>query len=157
MQKQRYNVIGFDKSQKMLNLTREKHYQNIYYQGEATALPFSNHQFEVILAASFINIVKEPEAILQEIKRVLKPSGKVFFFFPNDQMTLSNVHKYIEQKEYGLYSKALFYTWARRSPKNSIKEITTLVQSSGFKLISYHSYLDGMASSIGFRNIKNSI
>ena len=52
--------------------------QNIkldFAQADATALPYSASQFDVVLIANALHIMPNPTAALREISRVLKPGG----------------------------------------------------------------------------------
>ena len=49
---------------------------------DATALPFPDDCFDVIIANDVMEHVAEPEAVLREAHRVLKPGGRFFTNFP---------------------------------------------------------------------------
>jgi 2-polyprenyl-6-hydroxyphenyl methylase/3-demethylubiquinone-9 3-methyltransferase len=50
-----------------------------YRQGDAGALPFADHSFDVVCCCDVLEHVDSPSAVIGEIARVLKPGG-VFFF-----------------------------------------------------------------------------
>ncbi len=50
-----------------------------YFIANAEALPFPDHSFDVITAMDFLEHVENPEAIIKEFSRVLKPGGLFFF------------------------------------------------------------------------------
>lgn len=49
-----------------------------YRQGDAGALPFADHSFDVVCCSDVLEHVDSPAAVIGEIARVLKPGG-VFF------------------------------------------------------------------------------
>ncbi len=49
---------------------------------DATSIPFKNNFFDLIFCASLIEHVKEPEVVIQEIRRVLRPGGNAYISFP---------------------------------------------------------------------------
>ncbi|GAC1459884.1 MAG: methyltransferase domain-containing protein [Chamaesiphon sp.] len=74
------HIVGVDISEKMLAIAQQKcQYPNVEFQtASATALPFASNSFDAIVSASAFHYFDDPLAALAEMKRVLKPSGKVF-------------------------------------------------------------------------------
>jgi ubiquinone/menaquinone biosynthesis C-methylase UbiE len=71
-------IIGVDISEKMLEIARQKcqAYPNVTFcTTSVSALPFSDHSFDVIVSASAFHYFDEPEAALKEARRVLRPGG----------------------------------------------------------------------------------
>ena len=46
-----------------------------FRQANAETLPFSDNSFDVVIIANALHIIEEPEKVLAEIARVLKPEG----------------------------------------------------------------------------------
>ena len=73
-------ITGVDISEKMLDIARNKcqDYPNVeFYKASANLLPFANHSFDVVVCANSFHYFDYPLATLAEMKRVLKPNGKV--------------------------------------------------------------------------------
>jgi ubiquinone/menaquinone biosynthesis C-methylase UbiE len=73
-------MVGVDISQEMLAIAQQKlhGYSDVSFQvGSASALPFLDQSFDVIVLANAFHYFNDPIAALTEIKRVLKPDGKV--------------------------------------------------------------------------------
>jgi ubiquinone/menaquinone biosynthesis C-methylase UbiE len=73
-------MVGVDVSEKMLELARQKceAYPNVTFcNASASALPFPDHQFDVVVSASALHYFQEPDASLAEMRRVVKPGGSV--------------------------------------------------------------------------------
>jgi ubiquinone/menaquinone biosynthesis C-methylase UbiE len=73
-------IIGIDISEKMLNIARRKNqtYSNVeFYQTSVNSLPFQDYAFDVIVCANAFHYFEQPQIALAEIKRVLKPNGKL--------------------------------------------------------------------------------
>ena len=74
-------IKGVDISEQMLLVARQKFiaHPNVSFQiAGASNLPFANHSFDIIVSASAFHFFDDPVAALAEMKRVLKPDGKVF-------------------------------------------------------------------------------
>ncbi|MBV6623017.1 MAG: methyltransferase domain-containing protein [Rivularia sp. (in: Bacteria)] len=73
-------IIGIDISENMLNIARRKNktYSNVeFYQASVNSLPFQDYIFDVIVCANAFHYFEQPQIALAEIKRVLKPNGKL--------------------------------------------------------------------------------
>ncbi|BAY73175.1 class I SAM-dependent methyltransferase (plasmid) [Anabaena sp. FACHB-709] len=74
-------IIGVDISEKMLLVAQQKchaYSQVSFHNVSVSNLPFENNSFDVIVSASVFHYFDDPHAALMEIKRVLKPQGKLF-------------------------------------------------------------------------------
>lgn len=73
-------MVGVDISEKMLAIARQKlHvYPNVsFHVAPASALPFADNSFDVVVSANSFHYFDDPNAALAEIKRVVKPDGTV--------------------------------------------------------------------------------
>ncbi|MBQ4646212.1 MAG: ubiquinone/menaquinone biosynthesis methyltransferase [Candidatus Gastranaerophilales bacterium] len=69
-------IIGVDFSSKMLEIAKNKIKNVEFIEANASELPFSNDEFDIIICAfGFRNIIEKSKA-LSEIKRVLKTNGQ---------------------------------------------------------------------------------
>ncbi len=73
-------VVGIDISQKAVYYCRQKGSCNVKV-GDATALPFPNHSFDLIVCSDLLEHVDD-EKVFSEIKRVLKEGGVFLFSVP---------------------------------------------------------------------------
>jgi len=74
------NITGVDISEKMLEVARSKfshHNQIEFLKSSINTLPFPDSSFDIIVTASAFHYFDNPIDALQEMKRVLKPTGKV--------------------------------------------------------------------------------
>ena len=73
-------IVGIDISEKMLAIAKLKcsAYPQVSFQtASASSLPFDSNSFDVIVSANSFHYFDEPLAALKEMRRVLKPDGKV--------------------------------------------------------------------------------
>ncbi|MEO1669886.1 MAG: class I SAM-dependent methyltransferase [Cyanobacteria bacterium J06631_2] len=74
------NITGVDISQAMLAIARQKltAYPNVnFHNATATSLPVADNSFDLVICANAFHYFSSPEAVLLEIRRVLKPQGQV--------------------------------------------------------------------------------
>ena len=75
LKKRGFDVIGLDASEGMLRIARSKGLNCI--RGNAYSLPFPEESFDLVLSVTMFEFIHEPEKVLAEIHRVLKPGGEV--------------------------------------------------------------------------------
>ena len=74
-----HEIIGIDTSKNMLARARKFQKSNIqllHMNGEA--LQFPNKTFDYVILSHVIAVVEDPEKMMEEVDRVLKPGGKIF-------------------------------------------------------------------------------
>jgi ubiquinone/menaquinone biosynthesis C-methylase UbiE len=83
--------IGVDMSARDLATARERFYpfstynansQFILQRGDATRLPFADHSIDKIICSEVLEHIEDYQAVLAEIKRVLKPGGLLAISVP---------------------------------------------------------------------------
>ncbi|NJE04617.1 class I SAM-dependent methyltransferase [Thermococcus sp. M36] len=70
-----FDVIGLDASERMLEIARSKGLECI--KGDAYSLPFPDESFDLVLSVTMFEFIHEPEKVVREIHRVLRPGGEV--------------------------------------------------------------------------------
>lgn len=73
-------IVGIDISAEMLAIAQQKlqhHPHVILRQGSVTAIPCADASFDVVVCASSFHYFDRPLDALSEMKRVLKPGGKL--------------------------------------------------------------------------------
>ncbi len=70
-----------------------------YLSGDPVALPFEDGRFAAVLALGVLEHVEKPEQSLRELRRVLRPGGRLYIY------KLPNRHSYLEAiaKRLGFY------------------------------------------------------
>ncbi|NGX62147.1 MAG: Ubiquinone biosynthesis O-methyltransferase [Chlamydiae bacterium] len=76
-----HQVTGIDLSEESLAIAKHRDETNsvLYQKGDATALTFPDCSFEVVTSLDLLEHVEEPEKVVAEAARVLKPGGLFFF------------------------------------------------------------------------------
>jgi phosphatidylethanolamine/phosphatidyl-N-methylethanolamine N-methyltransferase len=71
-------VTGIDLSEKMLaRASRQNHSNVTLYQMDGIQLAFSAAAFDTVVMAHVLSVAPDPDAVLAEVFRVLKPGGKL--------------------------------------------------------------------------------
>ncbi len=76
------NVLGIDNLSENINIC-VRHGCNVTH-GDAYTLPLPSNSVDFVLFMEVIEHLKNPEAAIQEIHRILVPSGRLVVVFPND-------------------------------------------------------------------------
>ena len=71
-------VVGVELSSQQLKRTPRSPSRLAFVQGDAHALPFRTASFEVVYARYVLEHVRQPQAVIGEIHRVLVPGGGVY-------------------------------------------------------------------------------
>jgi len=102
--------------------------------GDAHNLPFEDEKFDTILCTDVLDHLHSPEIVISEMRRVLKPGGKVIsitrFIFPLHEVP----HDYYRFTKYGL--RYLFRDWEileLTEEANTIETIAVIFQRIGFQ------------------------
>jgi SAM-dependent methyltransferase len=70
-------VTGLDASQELLTIARERVPQGDFVHGDLEQLPFADAHFDAALAANSIIFAEDVRQALRELRRVLKPGGRL--------------------------------------------------------------------------------
>jgi 2-polyprenyl-6-hydroxyphenyl methylase/3-demethylubiquinone-9 3-methyltransferase len=97
--KNSFAVTGIDMSEDSLRIAKEHdETQSVVYQvADAYKLPFANESFEVVTAMDFLEHVEDPEAVVKEISRLLKPGGLfIYHTFNRNFIAYIMIIKFVE-------------------------------------------------------------
>jgi ubiquinone/menaquinone biosynthesis C-methylase UbiE len=72
---------GVDVSPDALNFCRERGLQNVKL-GAAESLPYEDHTFDLVTALDVVEHIDDDVAGLREMRRVLRPGGRLLLFVP---------------------------------------------------------------------------
>jgi ubiquinone/menaquinone biosynthesis C-methylase UbiE len=125
-------VYGVDISQEMIKRAR-KSWSNIdrlsFKEARAHNLPFQDHSVNLILVVDTFHHIPKMDEALQELKRVLVPSGKLIIVDPDISTVLGKiVYKYIG---------SLVEHYERFLSRDGIKK---MLNQDGFSILSQEIY-----------------
>ncbi len=146
----RYHMIGMDLSRKGLEIAGENYAQVV--QCNATRIPLADASVDgVISACLFEHLTNEDKAsMLSECRRVLKPGGKVVFFY--DIKTENSVIARYRACRPDLY-QTLFLDGDGHLGYTSVDENRAVFQDAGFKIIRevFHERTAVLASPVWYK------
>ncbi|WP_394750957.1 class I SAM-dependent methyltransferase [Spongiimicrobium salis] len=91
---QNHLVTGIDTSPGMLRIAHKKNkYSANLYLMKGEELKFKDNSFDYVVLSHVIAVVPDPEKILEEAYRVLKPNGKLFLL---NHFTPNTILKYVD-------------------------------------------------------------
>ena len=136
----RHQVTGIDTSKKMLQIARKKKRKHItLMQMNGENLSFKDQTFDYIVLSHVITVVDNPEKLLEESFRVLKPKGKIYIlnhFTPNNWLRHIDHSFQVISKLFHFKSFFQINTLTTINKFTLIKEIN-IDRLSYFKLLIY--------------------
>ena len=132
-------LIGLEPSEELQNLAQDMliqtHFPSEMLTGSAEDIPLESNTFDTVVMTWTLCSVTDPVLALSEIKRVIKPGGKVIFA-EHGKSPDQNIRK---------LQKTLNPLWSRIAGGCQLnREIVDLYESSGFKFKSIErGYLEG--------------
>jgi phosphatidylethanolamine/phosphatidyl-N-methylethanolamine N-methyltransferase len=136
----KHQITGIDTSEAMLKIARKKTGENFrIFLMDGTALLFAAEEFDYVVLSHVIAVVDNPDQLMEEVLRVLKPQGRVFIL---NHFTPNNWLSHID-RGFGIISKLFhFRSFFCIDEIATIKKFTLLKEfnfglSSYFKLIIY--------------------
>lgn len=110
---------------------------------EQSNLPYADHAFDGIVFTEVLEhiVIKRPEELLPEFKRVLKPGGVVLFSTPNI-CNLSNILAIATGKNVFWPTNIFYGSSDRHNREWTPKEVRQLFESVGFKTAYFYGMND---------------
>jgi 2-polyprenyl-3-methyl-5-hydroxy-6-metoxy-1,4-benzoquinol methylase len=140
------NVVAVDGSIKMIECAQRENQHisnsNLIFKLIDTVekIDSDDDYFDGILCSSVIEYVDDPNVLIKEFLRILKPNGKLLISLPNSYSLVRKLQKIIRSLGLRLGKNYYFYLNSSRHDY-SAREIKSLIQSSGFTIDSL-TYFD---------------
>ena len=140
-------MTGLDRSPAMVERARRNVPECTFVEGDALALPLQDDAVDVGFAASVVNVVTDPQKLVSEMVRVVRPGGRVSVLFPTPR--LSDDAAGIAQRR-GLVgqSAAALATWGSKAPKREPTAIEALFERAGLLDIRVDRFFDSTVASV---------
>jgi ubiquinone/menaquinone biosynthesis C-methylase UbiE len=128
--------MGNDPSQAMLELAHKR--QRLVYNCSGDTLPFHDGYFDFMLMVTTICFLDNPEEVLLECRRVVKPYGAVVIGFVDSESPLGKSYQNRAARSV-FYREAKFY---------SVQQVNTMLDDAGFRVDAVRQTLFGKLKAI---------
>lgn len=133
-----HKITGIDTSFNMLSVARKHKSENVeLIEMNGEALLFQDQTFDYIILSHVIAVVDNPEKLLEEAHRVLKPNGKIFIL---NHFTPNNWLRHID-KSFQIVSKTFHFRSVFHLDSLSTIRKFTLLKEISFGQLSYFKLL----------------
>jgi ubiquinone/menaquinone biosynthesis C-methylase UbiE len=106
-----YHVTGLDISHTFVEMARrnaaEAHVNVDFRQGNASAMPFENGEFDFLLCRAAFKNFAEPVTALREMHRVLKPGGRALIIDLLRETPMSSIREAVSKMGLGPFNRAM--------------------------------------------------
>lgn len=145
------NVCAVDKSSRMIAKAKQITSQVKFSLADATKLPFPDQHFDAVLAASLINVVDSPIAVLNEMLRVCRRDGTVSVLLPTRTFSDADAKRYVAGEKLTRFSSVAFMTWHHKGRKMDVNLLCENFKECSMKNITTSYLLGGMVVAISGR------
>jgi phosphatidylethanolamine/phosphatidyl-N-methylethanolamine N-methyltransferase len=133
-----HKITGVDTSVAMLAIARKKCKQNMeLFEMNGEALLFDNQLFDYVVLSHVIAVVDNPDQLLREAYRVMKPQGQLFIL---NHFTPNNFLRHIDSA-FEIIAKLLYFKSVFRIESVHSIERFTLIKEVKFGVASYFKLL----------------
>lgn len=137
-------MFAVDRSLHMLARAQRSPGTVQFSQAEAEQLPFPDLSFDVVLAASVLNIVADPRLVLHEMHRVCRPGGVLTVLVPDCAFSRAEAVALADRAQLRGFSRAALLAWHRLGRKMDAGQLTGYFADCGLHHVSSRPILGGM-------------
>lgn len=122
-----HEVVGMDIAFARLKRAQERMGKHVVFAGDLFILPIKERSLDVVILGEVIEHLEEPEAVLREIHRVLKPSGSVIVDTPSQSNIVDIILRLFGIKPQWGYKVDATHLWFF-----TMNQVRTLLNHGGF-------------------------
>jgi ubiquinone/menaquinone biosynthesis C-methylase UbiE len=139
-------LIGVDVAPRMLAQARrrQRDLRVTWLRADAAGLPLRANSVDACTGHSFLYLVHHRRAVLREIRRVLRPGGRVVFMEPHAQPATTSTVLRLSRDPRHLVSVSLWRPFSRLHGRFSKSSLAQTLGSAGFQDVSVEETLGGL-------------
>ena len=124
--------VGVEPARAMAEIARKRGIT--VYEAKAEHLPFQDNSFDFALMVTTLCFLEDPLKALQEIRRILKPAGKVIIGMLDEESPLGRLYEE-RRKESKFYRDARFYSvnqvldWLKKLEFDNLQTVQTIFKN----------------------------
>ena len=141
-------VLAVDRSAQMVQVAARQGFGIQTLRADALALPLTDASFDAAIAASLVNVVAQPRALLREMARVTRPGGQVTVLFPALGFTDAQLRSWVVAQNLRGLPRAVLWTWHRMARKLDVATILLAMTEVGLTALQERIYLGGMVAAL---------
>jgi ubiquinone/menaquinone biosynthesis C-methylase UbiE len=139
-------VSAVDRSKRMLAKAKLVTDAVRFAQADAEMLPYPDRHFDIVMAASLLNVVDAPLAVLAQMRRVCREGGAVTELVPDK--SFSDADARLAAKILTGFSRAAFLTWHRIAKKMDAVVLMEYFKICGLQNVTSRRLLGGMVVAV---------
>ncbi|BCG63195.1 MAG: hypothetical protein methR_P0889 [Methyloprofundus sp.] len=139
---------GVDFSSNMIELAKINNSNIDFAVANVLELPFASEFFDVVIAASLLNIVPNKTKAMDELTRTCKKGGVVTILVPAAEFNDANLLALQTSLGSLGFSGAAMDAWHKLAPKMNANDIACLFKQAGLTEMTTKNYLQGMVVSV---------
>lgn len=146
-------VTVMDKSLLSVVLGRVRAPEVSFIHGDALRVQMLPDRFDLVMAASLLNVVSDPVRLISNMCKAAKPGGRLKVLVPNAAFNDDDMILLLQNMNLTLPETAAIKLWHRKARKLEAQQVTGYFQQVGLKNVSITPRLQGMVFSAEARNI----
>ena len=139
-------VFGVDISDNMVRRAKLSHKSVQFDVADAQSLPYGDRTFDVVFAASLLNVVNDPPRVLREMVRVCRPGGALALLVPAAEFRAAEAKRWVVTQGLTAKESAAYMAWHRLAKKVSADKLTHWINDAGLAnaRVESHRLLGGL-------------
>lgn len=126
-------VCGLDRSSAMVARAKRTQSAIRFDVGDALTLPYKESSFDIVYAASLLNVVSDPAQVLRQMMRVCRVGGVLAILLPADEFNTDEARQWVSCQKYSAREAAAYMAWHRLAKKVPADKIMAWFHEAGLQ------------------------